>query len=281
MATLRERGLVQEVTSDALAELAGAERLSVYCGFDPTADSLHLGNLLGIIVLSWFQRCGHEPVALLGGATGRVGDPSGRSAERPILTEDEIEGNVRGGRGVPGGWGWGVAGEECHGRSETRAGQRLEAIGFASCASVCAPLQRWLLPPCADISYPRSISPAAIGQLLNDILRRSSEQGASSSSSSSSSSSGGGGGGGEQGAGSSNSSSSLPAMKVVNNLDWFGPMSFLTFLREVGKFARVGTMLAKDSVRAGAVLAPLGSVRLGAWVHRHHEGWVRVLPGGN
>jgi tyrosyl-tRNA synthetase len=49
----------------------------VYCGFDPTAESLHLGNLLGIIVLSWFQRFGHVPVALLGGATGRVGDPSG------------------------------------------------------------------------------------------------------------------------------------------------------------------------------------------------------------
>ena len=58
--------------------------LSVYCGFDPTADSLHLGNLLGIVVLAWFQRCGHTPVALLGGATGRVGDPSGKSAERPV-----------------------------------------------------------------------------------------------------------------------------------------------------------------------------------------------------
>jgi hypothetical protein len=64
--------------------------------FDPTADSLHLGNLLGIIVLSWFQRCGHAPVALLGGATGRVGDPSGRSSERPILSEEEIERNVSG-----------------------------------------------------------------------------------------------------------------------------------------------------------------------------------------
>lgn len=49
----------------------------MYCGFDPTAESLHLGNLLGIIVLTWFQRCGHKPVALLGGATGQVGDPSG------------------------------------------------------------------------------------------------------------------------------------------------------------------------------------------------------------
>ena len=69
----------QDTTNDALEKVAGLETLSVYCGFDPTAESLHLGNLLGIIVLTWFQRCGHRPVALLGGATGRVGDPSGDS----------------------------------------------------------------------------------------------------------------------------------------------------------------------------------------------------------
>ena len=68
---------VQDTTNDALERSAGLETLTVYCGFDPTAESLHLGNLLGIIVLTWFQRCGHRPVALLGGATGRVGDPSG------------------------------------------------------------------------------------------------------------------------------------------------------------------------------------------------------------
>ena len=68
---------MQDTTNDVLEKVAGSETLSVYCGFDPTAESLHLGNLLGIIVLTWFQRCGHRPVALLGGATGRVGDPSG------------------------------------------------------------------------------------------------------------------------------------------------------------------------------------------------------------
>ncbi|KAG1666511.1 hypothetical protein FOA52_014408 [Chlamydomonas sp. UWO 241] len=96
---------------------------------------------------------GGQPVALLGGATGRVGDPSGRSSERPILTEAEINGNV-----------------------------------------------------------------AAIGSLLDTILQRNSTPGA-------------------------------PPVRVVNNLDWFGSMSFLGFLRDVGKFARVGTMMAKDSVR--------------------------------
>lgn len=158
--TLRSRGLVQEVTSNDLEKSATSEGpLSVYCGFDPTADSLHLGNLLGIIVLSWFQRCGHQPVALLGGATGRVGDPSGRSTERPVLSEEEIEGNVQ-----------------------------------------------------------------AIRKLLEVILERSRR------------------GGEERGEGR------LP-VRVVNNLEWFGGISFLSFLRDVGKYARVGTMIAKDSVR--------------------------------
>ena len=76
---LRERGLLQEVSSPDLEKLAAHTTFPVYCGFDPTADSLHLGNLLGIVVLRWFAICGHTPVALLGGATGRVGDPSGQS----------------------------------------------------------------------------------------------------------------------------------------------------------------------------------------------------------
>lgn len=150
---LSKRGLVQEVTSEHLEKLVETMPLKVYCGFDPTADSLHLGNLLGIIVLSWFQRCGHTPIALLGGATGRVGDPSGRSSERPIMTDEEIEHNVR-----------------------------------------------------------------AIGRLLADILDR-------------------------------NAAGSGGKVEIVNNLDWFGPMSFLTFLREVGKVARVNSMISKESVR--------------------------------
>jgi tyrosyl-tRNA synthetase len=77
---LRERGLLDAVTNEAaLRSAAASGPLRAYCGFDPTAPSLHLGNLLGIIVLAWFQRCGHTPVALVGGATGRVGDPSGKA----------------------------------------------------------------------------------------------------------------------------------------------------------------------------------------------------------
>jgi tyrosyl-tRNA synthetase len=66
----------------------------VSCGFDPTAESLYLGNLRGIIVLSWFQRCGPVPVALLGGISARVGDPAGKSKERPVLDEETIARNL-------------------------------------------------------------------------------------------------------------------------------------------------------------------------------------------
>ncbi|KAL4438252.1 hypothetical protein ABPG77_010613 [Micractinium sp. CCAP 211/92] len=150
---LRSRGLLQDVTSPELGAASTQEQLLAYCGFDPTAESLHLGNLLGIIVLAWFQRCGHVPVALLGGATGRVGDPSGKSAERPVLSEEVIERNVRG---------------------------------------IERTLRTLLQPP---------------------------------------------------------PGSNLPEPLVLNNLDWFGGMGLLTFLREIGKYARVGTMLAKESVR--------------------------------
>lgn len=93
---LRSRGLLQDVTSDDLGTLSTQQPLTVYVGFDPTAESIHLGNLLAIIVLCWFQRCGHSAVALMGGATGRVGDPSGKSAERPVMSDEVIERNVAG-----------------------------------------------------------------------------------------------------------------------------------------------------------------------------------------
>ena len=63
---------------------------SAYVGFDPTSDSLHIGNLVPIMLLAHFQRCGHKPIALVGGATGMIGDPSGKSAERNLLDEKNI-----------------------------------------------------------------------------------------------------------------------------------------------------------------------------------------------
>ncbi|ONI36161.1 hypothetical protein PRUPE_1G572900 [Prunus persica] len=96
---LEERGLLESLTSEHLRQACSDPSLpplKVYCGFDPTAESLHLGNLLGIIVLSWFQRCGHHPVALIGGATARIGDPSGKSFERPELDLDTLSLNTSG-----------------------------------------------------------------------------------------------------------------------------------------------------------------------------------------
>ena len=79
LATLRERGLLADIAGDAEAFASAAARgpLRIYCGVDPTAESLHVGNLLCLMVFGWCRRLGHIPVCLLGGATGRVGDPSG------------------------------------------------------------------------------------------------------------------------------------------------------------------------------------------------------------
>lgn len=147
---LKERGFIEAMTSDELRAMVD-KPLKVYCGFDPTGDSLHLGNMVAIMGLAWFQRCGHTPVAIVGGATGMIGDPSGKTSERQLLDEATIQKNIKGIR------------------------RDLEAI----------------LDP-----HP----------------------------------------------------SNKPV--ILNNYDWFKNFSFIDFLRDVGKYFRIGPMLAKESVRA-------------------------------
>lgn len=151
---LEQRGLIESITSENLRSACSLQDdhppVKVYCGFDPTAESLHLGNLIGIIVLSWFQRCGHKPVAVLGGATGRVGDPSGKSTERPDLDDVTLEKNITG-----------------------------------------------------------------IKSILNKILSRFGDD----------------------------------KFVILNNYDWWKDVSFLDFLKNVGKYARVGVMMSKESVK--------------------------------
>lgn len=146
---LKERGLFDAATADD-ETLRGllSKRITVYTGFDPTADSLHLGNLLALIALKWFQKHNHTVIAVLGGATGKVGDPSGKSTERPILNDETIANNLKG------------------------IEENIKQI------------------------------------LINENLH------------------------------------------VLNNYDWVAPITFLDFLRDVGKHARVNNMLTKDSVKS-------------------------------
>ncbi|GAV87207.1 tRNA-synt_1b domain-containing protein/S4 domain-containing protein [Cephalotus follicularis] len=148
---LQERGLLESITSDN-DNLKSQSDLKVYCGFDPTAESLHLGNLLGLIVLSWFQRYGHQAVALIGGATARIGDPSGKSLERPELDLDTLNKNT-----------------------------------------------------------------GAITNTISRILGNSVSVGGS--------------------------------YEILNNYDWWKEFRLLDFLKQVGRYARVGTMMAKESVK--------------------------------
>ncbi|HEV7365717.1 MAG TPA: tyrosine--tRNA ligase, partial [Gemmatimonadales bacterium] len=82
--TLKERGLLQDATA-GLAERLERGPLTSYVGFDPTADSLHVGNLVPVMGAAWLQRSGHTPIILIGAGTGMIGDPSGKRDERPIL----------------------------------------------------------------------------------------------------------------------------------------------------------------------------------------------------
>jgi len=91
---LKWRGLVADCTDAAELEKKITAPITVYCGFDPTADSLHVGNLVPLLALRRFQLLGHHPIALAGGATGCIGDPSGKSAERQLLTKEILDGNI-------------------------------------------------------------------------------------------------------------------------------------------------------------------------------------------
>jgi tyrosyl-tRNA synthetase len=94
--TLKERGFVAQVSDETLPEQLDRDRFTVYAGFDPTAASLHFGHLVPVMALAHLQRAGHQVLALVGGATAMVGDPSGRSAERNLLTADQVARNVVG-----------------------------------------------------------------------------------------------------------------------------------------------------------------------------------------
>ena len=148
---LRWKGMVQDIMPGTEEQLL-KEMTTVYIGFDPTADSLHIGSLVPILLLVYLQKAGHKPIALVGGATGMVGDPSGKSEERNLLSEDVLSKNV---------------------------------------AGVKAQLERYL-----------DFNPG------------------------------------------------MPnAAEMANNYDWFRDISFLDFIRDIGKHITVNYMMAKDSVK--------------------------------
>ena len=92
---LKWRGMIQDImpgTEEKLMEGPTA----AYVGIDPTADSLHIGHLVSIMILRHFQECGHKPIALIGGATGMIGDPSMKSQERNLLDEETLQHNIEG-----------------------------------------------------------------------------------------------------------------------------------------------------------------------------------------
>ncbi|KAJ2508296.1 tyrosyl-tRNA synthetase [Coemansia sp. RSA 2049] len=162
--TLHERNFIHSVTSQDIHACA-ASSVAVYCGVDPTASSLHLGNMVTMMSLLHFHVAGHQAVPLVGNATGMIGDPSGRSTERVALDRDTLAANV---------------------------------------AGIEAQLERF---------FTRGTEYA---------LKRD----------------------------SSIDARSLKKIRILHNADWYHGMNILTFLGSVGKYARVGAMMARDSVKS-------------------------------
>ena len=97
MEDLKWRGLIyQQTDEEGLTKVVNEEKISLYCGVDPTADSMHIGHIVPLLTLRRFQTHGHRPILLVGGATGMIGDPSGRSEERQLQTTEQVEKNVEG-----------------------------------------------------------------------------------------------------------------------------------------------------------------------------------------
>jgi hypothetical protein len=91
----KERGLIAQATDDAsIRELLGKEKITFYTGFDPTADSLHVGHFMQLIIMRYMQQAGHRPIVLLGGGTTMVGDPTGKTDMRKMLTQEQIQHNA-------------------------------------------------------------------------------------------------------------------------------------------------------------------------------------------
>jgi tyrosyl-tRNA synthetase len=94
---MNERGYIHQCTdNEGLDAYASEKKVVCYVGYDCTADSLHVGSLVSIMMLRWLQKCGHKPIVLMGGGTTRIGDPTGRDDARPVLTDDIIAGNMAG-----------------------------------------------------------------------------------------------------------------------------------------------------------------------------------------
>ena len=97
MEDLQWRGLLyQQTDEEGLTKVVNEEKISLYCGVDPTADSMHIGHIVPLLTLRRFQQHGHRPILLVGGATGMIGDPSGRSEERQLQTTEQVAENVKG-----------------------------------------------------------------------------------------------------------------------------------------------------------------------------------------
>ena len=93
---LKRRGFIEQISDPIIEKIVEKEKITCYVGFDPTSDSLHVGNLVPIMLLKWFEMYDHRPIALIGGGTALIGDPSGKTEMRKMITKSQIDNNAKG-----------------------------------------------------------------------------------------------------------------------------------------------------------------------------------------
>jgi len=223
--TLSSRSLLAQVTApnSLKKHLDGKEQRSIYVGVDPSADSLHVGNLLPLLATLHFVQHGHRVVVVIGGATGSIGDPSGRSTERSALTPSELNHNVE--------------------RITKQVQEFFESAKKVVGEQVLKSLATSGHVDRADQDGNESRTPTQEVAEISDInaSQIASEMVMDESSAAP---------GWQPFSGVDDRSEPSFDVTVVNNQEWYNNMNVLAFLRDVGKFARVGTMLARDSVKS-------------------------------
>ncbi|GFZ51647.1 hypothetical protein JCM24511_09414 [Saitozyma sp. JCM 24511] len=196
---LEARGFVAALTNPALRQHVDSPTC-IYAGVDPSASSLHVGNLLPLLALLHFQAAGHQSLAVIGGATGSIGDPSGRSTERIALEPHDLERNIRG------------ITDQVHRFFERGMAYIDKRGGYGGPAAASAAATK------ATTTTPVEGARTEATGIRGGMESRRPRVG-------------------------------LGGVKVLNNLDWFRDVSFLDFLRTVGKLAKVNVMLSRDSVK--------------------------------
>lgn len=226
LALLERRGLFQATNSRHINDHLSTAPRTIYLGIDPTAPSLHVGNLLAILTLVWLVRAGHKGILLVGGATGSIGDPSGKSKEREDLGREVLDRNVEAITRQLEELIWRIG--------KLFADRNWPVAGSSSSSSDCTPVQDTPMEKAAQ---------AGVGEAAEEAAEAVFNQGDANATTPAP---------GSQTAATDPRDSPPPSgldIRILNNADFYTSLNLLDFLRDIGRHVRIGDVLARDSVK--------------------------------